>query len=99
MSGACINYLVNERSREADLGTFQIQIMKSHIDEDGTLFCIHKNGIRNPSGIRDGVYKAYCAQLVNLGFDHCNLGRVNGLVFLTHMHHIKPCINVMFHDG
>ena len=60
MSGTSVNDLVNERSGEIVLGTCQIEITKVNTDTNGTHFFVNGNGIRNPSGIRDGVYETCC---------------------------------------
>ena len=61
MFDAGVNDFVNEWSREVVFGTCQNRVAKISTDTDGTLFFIHGNMIRNPSGICDGVYETYCA--------------------------------------
>ena len=65
MSSTCGNDLVNKRSWEVVLGTCQIKTMEICTDADGTLFFIHGNRIRNPSGVCNGVDEANGAQLLN----------------------------------
>ena len=66
---------------------------------DGTLFFIHRNRIRNPSGVCNGVNEVGYAQLLNFNFDRNNFGGVDGPLLLVHGGHIGPCVNVVFHDG
>ena len=66
---------------------------------DGTLFFIHGNRIRNPSGIGNGVDEARCAQLLYLGFDCGHFGRMVGPLLFTYGGHIRTCVDVLFHDG
>ena len=61
MSDACIDDMVDERCGEVVFGTCPIEIMKVYANMNGTLFFIHRNRIRNPSGVRNGVDEAGCA--------------------------------------
>ena len=73
--------------------------MELYTNVDGTLFFIHGNMIRNPSGVHNGVDEAGCAQFLYLSF-HCDhFGRMDGSFLLVHGGHIGPCVNVVFHDG
>ena len=99
MSSAHINDLVNKRSGEIVYGTCQIQIVKIRTDTDGTLFFIHGKRIRNPSGVRNGVNEASCAQLLYLSFDRGGFGRMDRSLLLAYRGHIGPCVDVVFHDG
>ena len=69
MAGTCINDLVNEWSGEFVFWTCQIQVTEVSIDVNGTLFFVDGNMIRNPSGIRDGVYETFFTQFLDLVFD------------------------------
>ena len=69
MFGACIDDLVDERCGEVVFGTCPIEIAEVCANVNGTLFFIHENKIRNPSGVCNGVNEAGCAQLLYLGFD------------------------------
>ena len=66
---------------------------------NGTLFFIHKNKIRNPSGVRNGVDEAGSARLLYLRFHRGHFGRVNGLLTLVYWGHIRPSVDVVFHNG
>ena len=66
---------------------------------DGTLFFIHENRIRNPSGVHNGVNEASCLQLLNLSFDCDSFGGMDGPFLLAYGGHIGPCVDVVFHDG
>ena len=66
---------------------------------DGTLFFIHGNRIRNPSGVHNGVNEVGCAQLLYFGFDHDRFGRMDGLLLLVYGGHTGPCFDVVFHNG
>ena len=61
MSGACIDDLIDEECWEVSFGTRPIQIIELYTNMDGTLFFIHRNRIRNPSGVRNGLNEADCA--------------------------------------
>ena len=67
MPGACIDDLVDERGGEVVFGTCPIKIMEVYANANGTLFFIHGNRIRNPSGVHNGINEASCAQLL-LGY-------------------------------
>ena len=51
MSGACIDDLVDERCGEVVFGTCPIEVAEFSANVNGTLFFIHRNMIRNPSGV------------------------------------------------
>ena len=51
MSGTCIDNLIDEGCWEVVFGTCSIEIMEVCENMDGTLFFIHENMIRNPSGV------------------------------------------------
>ena len=60
MSGACIDNLIDEGCWEVVFGTRPILIIEFCANMDGTLFFIHGNKIRNPSGICNGVNEVGC---------------------------------------
>ena len=99
MSGACINNLIDEGCWEVVFGTHPIEIVEVCANTNGTLFFIHGNRIRNPSGERNGVNEAGCAQLLYLSFDRDRFGKMDGSLLLVHGVHIEPCVDVVFHDG
>ena len=61
MSSARIDDLINERCGEVVFGTCPIEVTEFYANANGTLFFIHGNKIRNPSGVRNGVNEAGCA--------------------------------------
>ena len=61
MSSACIDNLIDEGCWEVVFETCPIEIAEVCENMDGTLFFIHGNMIRNPSGVRNGVNEAGCA--------------------------------------
>ena len=73
--------------------------MEVYVNIDGTLFFIHGNRIRNPSGVHNGVNEASCAQLLYLDFQRSHFGWMDGLSLLENGCHIRPCVDVVFHDG
>ena len=73
--------------------------MEVCVNANGTLFFIHRNGIRNLSGVRNGVDEAGCAQLLYLGFHRNHFGWVDRLLLLVYGCHIRPCVKVVLHDG
>ena len=99
MFSACIDYLIDEGCWEVVFGTHPFEVMEVCTNMNGTLFLIHWNSIRNPSGVGDGVDEASCAQLLYLGFDCDHFGRMDGLLLLVHGGHIGPCVDVVFYDG
>ena len=58
MFNACIDDLVDEQGGEVVFGTCPIKIMEVYAKVNGTLFFIHGNMIRNPSGVCNGVDEA-----------------------------------------
>ena len=98
MSGACIDDLIDDVCGEVVFGTCPIEVIEFCANENGTLFFIHGNRIRNLSGVGNGVDEADCAQLLYLGFDCNHFGMKDGPLLLTYWGHIKPCVNVVFHD-
>ena len=84
MSSACINDLIDERCWEVIFGTCPIEIMEVCANTDGTLFFIHGNRIRNPSGVHNGVNEASCVHLLYFGFDHSGIGRMDGPFLLAY---------------
>ena len=68
MASTCIDDLVDKRSGEVVFGTSQIQITEVSTHTNGSLLFINGNMIGNPSGIRNGVYKSFFAQFLNLIF-------------------------------
>ena len=99
MSGARIDDLIDEGCGEVVFGTCPIKVAKVCANTNGTLFFIHGNRIRNPSGVRNGVNEADYLQLLDFGFDRGCFGRMDGPLLLAHRGHIRPCIDVVFHDG
>ena len=99
MSGTCIDNLINEGCWEFVFGTCPIEIVEVCANTEGTLFFIHGNRIRNPSGVGNWLNEANCAQLLYLGFDRGRFGRMNQLLLLVYGGHIGPCVDVVFHDG
>ena len=83
MANTCINDLINEWSGEVVFGTCQIQVMKFTTDANGTLFFVDGNKIGNPSGIRNGVYEACFAHLLDLNFDNRDIGWMDGPLLLV----------------
>ena len=99
MSGACIDNLIDEGCWEVVFGTHPIELMKFYANANGTLFFVHGNRIRNPSGVGNGVDEASCAQLLYLGFHYSQFGWMDGSFLLAYGCHIRPCVDVLFHDG
>ena len=99
MSSACIDDLINEGHWEVVFGTCPIEVVEVCANANGTLFFIHGNRIRNPGGVGNGVNEVGCAQLLYLGFDHDHFGRMDGPLILVYGGHIRPCVDVVFHDG
>ena len=83
MSGAHIDDLIDEGCGEVVFGTCPIEVMEVYANANGTLFFIHRNRIRNPSGVRNGINEASCVQLLYLGFHSGHVGRVNGPFLLA----------------
>ena len=99
MSGTCIDDLIDEGCGEVVFGTCPIEVMEVYANVNSTLFFIRGNRIRNASGVGNGVNESGCAQLFYLGFDRDRFGRMDGPLLLTYGGHIRPCVNVVFHDG
>ena len=99
MSGASIDDLVNERCGEVVFGTFPIEVMEIYANTNGTLFFIHGNKTRNPSGVCNGINEAGCAQLLYLGFHRNHFGWMDGPLLLVDGCHIRTCVDVVLHDG
>ena len=99
MSGACIDNMIDEGCWEVVFGTCPIEIAEVCANTDGTLFFIHGNNIRNPSGVRNGVNEASCAQLLDFRFNCGSFGGMDGPLLLVYKFHIGPCVDVVFHDG
>ena len=98
MFGACIDNLNNEWCWEFVFGKHPIEIVEVYADVNGTLFFIHGNRIRNPSGIGNGVDEASCAQLLYLDFDCGHFGRMDGSLLLVYGGHIGPSVDVVLPD-
>ena len=98
MSDACINDLVDERGGEVVFGTCPVKIVEVCENVNGTLFFIHRNRIRSPSGIGNGVDEANCAQLLYLIFDCDHFGRMDGSLLLAYGGHIGPSVDMVFQD-
>ena len=99
MSDACIDNLIDEGCWEVVFGTRPIEITEFCANMDGTLFFIHKNKIRNPSGVGNGVNEVGCAQLLYLDFERGHFQGMDGPLLLVYGGHIGPCVDVVFHDG
>ena len=99
MSGTCIDNLIDEGCSKVVFGTLPIEIVEVCTNVDGTLFFIHRNRIRNPSGVRNGVNEVSFAQLLYFVFEHDLFGRMDGILLLVHGGHIRPCVDVVLHDG
>ena len=99
MSNTCIDDLIDEGCWEVVFGTCPIEVVKFCANTNGTLFFIHGNRIRNPSGVGNGANESNCAQLLYLGFDRGHFGRMDGPLLLAYGGHIGPSVNVVFHDG
>ena len=98
MSSACIDNLINEGCWEVVFGTRPIEVMKFCANMNDTLFFIHGNMIRNPSGVRNGVDEASCVQLLYLGSHHGHIGRMDGPLLLEFEAHIGPSVDVVLYD-
>ena len=61
MSGTCIDNMIDEGCWEVVFGTCPIEIVEFSANEDGTLFFIHGNRIRNPYCVCNGINEADCA--------------------------------------
>ena len=96
MSGACIDYLIDEGCWEVVFGTRPIDIVEVYANTNGTLFFIHRNSIRNPSGLGNGVNEAGSAQLLYLSFNRDHFGRMDGSLLLAYGGHIGPSVDMVF---
>ena len=56
-----------------NLLVLEFQITKISTNMNGTLFFINRNRIRNPSGIRNGVYETFFTQFLDISFDNGSL--------------------------
>ena len=99
MSNACINDLIDEGCGQVVFGTCPIEVTEVCANVNGTLFFVHRNRIRNPSGVRNGVDEAGSAYLLYLSFNRGHFGRVNGPLLLAYEYHIGPCVDMVLHDG
>ena len=99
MSSAHIDDLVDERCGEVVFGTCPIKVAEVCANINGTLFFIHGNKIRNPSGVYNGINEAGCVQLLYLGFHRSHFGWMDGPLLLAYGHHIRTCVDVVLHDG
>ena len=54
MFGTCVDDLIDERCGEVVFGTCPIEVTEVCANKNGTIFFIHGNRIRNPSGVRMG---------------------------------------------
>ena len=99
MSGASIDDLIDEGCGEVVFGTHPIEVAEVCANVNGTLFFVHRNRIRNPSGIGNGVDEAGNVQLLYLGFNCNYFGWVDGPLLLAYGSHISPCVDVVFHNG
>ena len=61
MSETCIDNLIDEGCWEFVFGTRLISIAEVCENANATLFFIHENRIRNPSGVGNGINEASCA--------------------------------------
>ena len=99
MFGACIDDLVDEQCGEVVFGTCPIEIVEVCANTNGTMFFIHGNRIRNPGCVCNGINEDDCAQLLYLSFHHSHFGWMDGPLLLANGCHIRPCFDVVFHDG
>ena len=99
MSSACIDNLIDEGCWEVVFGTCPIKVTDVCANVNGTLFFIHRNRIRNPSCVCNGINEAGCVQLLYLGFHCSHFGWMDGSSLMSDGCHIRPCVNVEFHDG
>ena len=99
MSDARIDDVINERRGKVVFGTCPIKVVEVCANVNSTLFFIHRNGIRNPSGVCNGINEAGCAQLLYLGFHRSHFGWMDGPLLLPYGCHIGPCVNVVLHNG
>ena len=99
MSGECIDDLIDEGCGEVIFGTCPVEVAEVCANENGTLFFIHGNRIRNPSCVCNGINEAGCAQLLYLSFHRSHFGWMDGTLLLADRCHIRQCVNVVFHDG
>ena len=98
MSTAHIDDLIDEGCWEVVFGTCPIEIMEVCANVDGTLFFIHGNRIRNPICVCNGVNEVDCVQLLYLNFHRSHFGWMDGSLLLADGCHIRPCVDVVFHD-
>ena len=98
MSGTCIDDLIDEGCGEVVFGTCPVEITEICANANGALFFIHGNRIRNPSCVCNGINEAGCSQLLYLGFNRSHFGWMDGLLLLEDGCHIKPCVDVVFHN-
>ena len=91
--------VLQELSIRVNKGVCPFDIVEVCANADGTLFFIHGNKIRNPSGVCNGINEADCAWLLYLGFHHSHFGWMDGPLILAYGCHIRPCVNVVLHDG
>ena len=76
-----------------------IEVMEVCANANGTLFFIHRNRIGNLSGVCNGINEANCAQLLYLDFHRIHFGWMDGPLLLAYGCHIRPCVDVVLHDG
>ena len=91
--------VLQEFSIRVNKGVCPFDIMEVYANTDGTLFFSHGNRIRNPSCVCNGINEVSCAQLLYLGFHHSHFGWMDGSLLLVDRCHIKPCFDVVFHNG
>ena len=99
MSVARIDDLVGERCGEVVFGTYPIKVTEVCANMNSTLFFIHGNRIRNLGGVCNEVDEVGCAHLLYLIFNRNHFGWMDGPLLLVDGCHIRPCVDVMFHDG
>ena len=99
MSDACIDDLVDEQGGEVVFGTCPIEIAKFYANANGSLFFVHRNRIRNPCCVCNGINESDYVQLLYLDFHRSHSGWIDGPLLLADGCHIRPCVNVVFHDG
>ena len=91
--------VLQELSIRVNKGVCPFDIAEVCANADGTLFFIHGNRIRNPGCVCNGINEAGCAQLLYLGFHRSHFGWMDGLLLLVYGCHIRPCVDVVIHDG
>ena len=99
MPRTLVNDLVDERCREVVFGTSFVQVVKVRADTNGALFLENRNGVRNPSGVFDGVNETSLLELIDFGFNSVTSGRMNGSHLLADWFGVRPGVDMMLDNG